>query len=245
MPSPAPPRDAVDAGRTTSPEPDRDGPVGPVHEGKEKEGSGTGSSGGGKDREEEREKREKEKEKMKEEKLKHVGLEGKGWSSVLQDWYCNRVGEGRAPASSALEAATSSTSHPPQPPTPSTPGTPSISSEQPQHGLLATEPGGDGQLPIDDVPKDKLVVIERKGSKDSASGSSATGGHGKKDEGRLRVVEEGKGAYEFVEKIRLLGIYMTVYVWRGCRHLVRSGWLSFPFSCADSVADGSFEYPLV
>lgn len=104
---------------------------------------------------------------------------------------------------------------------------------------MATEPGGDGQVPVEDVGKDKLIIIDdpmqRKGSKDSTSGRTSGGETGSasgsstgqgmgtaKDGGRLRICEEGKGAYEFVAKERLLGIYLCVYVWRGCKHLVKS-----------------------
>ena len=39
---------------------------------------------------------------------------------------------------------------------------------------------------------------------------------------RYRVVQEGRGTYELLVKERLLGIYLSVYVWKGCRQLVRS-----------------------
>lgn len=36
------------------------------------------------------------------------------------------------------------------------------------------------------------------------------------------VIEEGQGSYQLVRKERMLGIYLSVFVWRGAAHLLES-----------------------
>lgn len=91
--------------------------------------------------------------------------EPKGWSDLLEDWFCNRAGEPTQRPSAAPSADAS------------------------------------------DVEEDAGLAIPSEPSRSKAN---------------ARVVEEGKGSYQLVRKERMLGIYLAVFVWKGCSHLLQS-----------------------
>lgn len=93
--------------------------------------------------------------------------EPKGWSDMLEDWFCNRAGEAARP--------------PPPPP-------------------AATV---------------EVTDVEDEGTSTSTPAAKQTTPKGP-------VIEEGQGSYQLVRKERMLGIYLSVFVWRGAAHLLES-----------------------
>lgn len=160
----------------------------------------------------------------------HHRLTEGGWGGVLQDWFANRAGEaGRAPPppqalpglAQSLGAA-GSVQMPPttpyiaadpsagigrqrssrRPPSPSVPGTPFVSDRKESNDSGIFWAGDEVVIEEETLAPSSFPT----GGKSTAGGDGGGGVSGSK----YKLVEEGKGAYCFLVKERLQGIYLCL-----------------------------------
>ncbi|CDZ97202.1 Inositol polyphosphate 5-phosphatase and related proteins [Phaffia rhodozyma] len=157
----------------------------------------------------------KEKEKDKSNTL-HMRHEAKGWSDLLEDWFANRAGESPPSSDQIVQ--------PDLPPSASL----ATLNNQTYSSSTSTSQVTHSDEPLDDEVssfgiKEQLHQLGQQQPQPSQQNTSEKLPSMAPDMmDHVRVVEEGRGAYQFLVKERLLGIYMSVYVWKGCKHLVKN-----------------------